>query len=617
MLPILRDTITGVASRRWFPAAIAVVAILVTLPAIDRGFKADDLIHRDLQLGGTSRSGLVSTLLDYFSFARPEWNGSADQLGDAPWWGAVEVTIAFFRPLAAFTHWLDFRLWPHSALLMHLQSILWYGLACFVISMLYRRFLGAGWIAGLSALLFAIDDAHMVPAEWIANRNVLIALVFGGLAIAAYDRTRRDGWGPGRFLGPVLFALSLLSAEAGVATAAYLGAYALCLDTGTWRRRLTPIVPYVAVALGWRLLYHALGFGAFGSDLYVDPGREPLRFLAAVTERAPVLLLGQLGWPDPILYNLLSSSAAVGYHQAALVFLVVATLIFLPLLRHHRMARFWALGSLLAVVPTCAMGVPSGRLLVFCGVGAMPLIVLLLAGLRGDGVQTSQKRVWRLPAWGFATTLLVVHGLAAPYVLVSTLRGPDSFQEAVERNNDFGSFDGAAPARIVIVNPPAVFYLIYYRSLQHFRGMKRPPRLVPLAPGHGAVRLTRTGERTLSVQPELGFVAGRDRHDSQAPILHEVYFNQILDRTIRGRDFPVQSGQRFDWPGLSAVVSKVDAASQPLEATLTFDCSLKDPSLMWVQWNWDTRSYEPFSVPPIGGTTTIAGPFASTVEIEP
>ena len=127
------------------------------------------------------------------------------------------------------------------------------------------------------------------------------------------------------------------------------------------------------------------------------------------------------------------------------------------------------------------------------------------------------------------------------------------------------------------------------------------------------MRLTRTGERTLSVRPELGFVPGRDRHDPEAPILHEVYVNQILDRTFRGRDFPVQPGQQFDWPGLSAVVAKVDVASPPLEATLTFDRSLKDPSLMWVQWNWDTRSHEPFSVPPVGVTTTVAGLFASTV----
>ena len=75
------------------------------------------------------------------------------------------------------------------------------------------------------------------------------------------------------------------------------------------------------------------------------------------------------------------------------------------------------------------------------------------------------------------------------------------------------------------------------------------------------MRLTRTGERTLSVRPELGFVPGRDRHDPEAPILHEVYVNQILDRTFRGRDFPVQPGQQFDWPGLSAVVAKVDVAS--------------------------------------------------------
>ena len=323
--------------------------------------------------------------------------------------------------------------------------------------------------------------------------------------------------------------------------------------------------------------------------------------------------LGQFGWPDPILYNLLSSTAAARYGLAALAFLLVATLMFLPLLRRNRMARFWALGSVLAVIPTCAMGVPSGRLLVFCGVGAMPLLVLLVAALCGDEIHASQRPAWRLPAWGFAITLLAVHGLAAPYMLVSTLRGPDAFQQSLERANDFGPPDGTTPARIVVVNPPAVFYLVYYRSLHRSRGIEHPPRLVTLAPGHGAVSLTRTDERTLRVRPEHGFVAALARHDPDAPFFHEVYLNQILDRTFRGTDFPVQTGQRFDWPGLSAVVAKVDAAAQPLEATLTFDCLLEDPSLVWIQWNWETRLYEPFSVPPIGVSTTVDGPFASTV----
>ena len=36
---------------------------------------------------------------------------------------AQELRISFLRPLAAFTHWLDYRLWPNSSAWMNLHSI--------------------------------------------------------------------------------------------------------------------------------------------------------------------------------------------------------------------------------------------------------------------------------------------------------------------------------------------------------------------------------------------------------------------------------------------------------------------------------------------------------------
>jgi hypothetical protein len=34
-------------------------------------------------------------------------------------------------------------------------------------------------VAGMAALLFAVEDAHSMVAGWIANRNALLCLVFG------------------------------------------------------------------------------------------------------------------------------------------------------------------------------------------------------------------------------------------------------------------------------------------------------------------------------------------------------------------------------------------------------------------------------------------------------
>jgi len=120
---------------------------------------------------------------------------------------------------------------------MHLHSLAWLGAVVVVATLFYRRMFAAAWIAGLAALLFAVDDAHGFPAVWLANRNALIGVFFGLLTLIAHDRWRRDGWWMGAVLAPLAFLLGLLSKESAVATGAYLVAYALFLDRGRWAAR--------------------------------------------------------------------------------------------------------------------------------------------------------------------------------------------------------------------------------------------------------------------------------------------------------------------------------------------------------------------------------------------
>jgi len=77
---------------------------------------------------------------------------------------------------------------------MHLQSLLWFAGAVVAAAVFYRRLLLPVWVAGLAALLFAIDDAHGMPAVWLANRNASIGVFFGLVALIAHDGWRRDGW---------------------------------------------------------------------------------------------------------------------------------------------------------------------------------------------------------------------------------------------------------------------------------------------------------------------------------------------------------------------------------------------------------------------------------------
>jgi lysylphosphatidylglycerol synthetase-like protein (DUF2156 family) len=137
------------------------------------------------------------------------------------------------------------------------------------------------------------------------------------------------------------------------------------------------MTPYAVVVIVWRLLWTHLGYGIENVGGYVDPLREPLRFIYAVKNNAPFLLLGQLALPPSELSIMLPPWYWIPLWRIALIFLVLVAFVFVPLLRRDQTARFWAAGMLLSVLPICAT-FPSDRLLTFVGIGTMALIAQLL-----------------------------------------------------------------------------------------------------------------------------------------------------------------------------------------------------------------------------------------------
>lgn len=111
------------------------------------------------------------------------------------------------------------------------------------------RMIGELHRAGLAALLYAVDDAHALPASWLANRNALVAGVFGVLTLIAHDEWRRGRRKWGAFVAPALFLMALLCAESAVIVATYLLAYALFIDRDSLVRRFVALVPAVLVGL--------------------------------------------------------------------------------------------------------------------------------------------------------------------------------------------------------------------------------------------------------------------------------------------------------------------------------------------------------------------------------
>ena len=602
----LSTALPALLTHRHLPTFAAAIAMMLTVPTLWRGWGwSDDMLHR-----ATLRSAsLPEALSGLFVFLDPSKNRQLMDAGTLPWWTLETVRTAFFRPLAAFTHWLDYRLWPESALLMHAHSVLWYGCVCALTALIYRRLMGRTLAAGLAALIFAADIGHLSCVASLAGRNALLALLFGLLTLAAHDRWRQGGGRINALLAPLCLLLSLLSAEAGVGTGAYLLAYALFLDRGSWRQRLVSLLPYAAVAVVWRVAYQWLGYGVWGSGFYVDPVGEPLRFAKGALERSPVLLLGQWSIPEPGAYAILSMWASRAYWLVALLCVTLVGVMLGPLLRKDRVARFWGLGMLLAVVPVCAVSLPSGRLLIFVGLGAVGLIAQFVVGMLGRSGWLPVRRIWRIPAWGLCLSLLWFHAVVSPVLLSASHTVLDSFFNAI---TDIGPLPGAERRDVVIVNAPCPGYFIYVPSLRQTRDQPLPAHIRILAPGYFSVEVTRTDDCTLLVQPENGYLVqpGAIVRGSRDlfPLAHPAYGYQHGDGFFRGDAFPMALGQRVELTGMHVEVTRLADGGQPSVARVRFSRVLEDASRTWLVWSWEANAYEPFEPPAVGETVRISGP---------
>jgi hypothetical protein len=570
------------------PVVWAGVAIALMLPSLGVGLVADDWVHLATVSRAPSLHGVLAAPGDVFSFVNASRIGAMVDRGILPWWTDPGTRVAFWRPLSAWTHRLDYSVWPEAPAIMHAHSLAWLGALVIGAGWMYRRVFPAAWTAGLAALLYAIDDAHGFAVGWLANRNVLAAAFFTTLCLHAHDRWRRQGWRPGAPLACVWLGAALLSAEAAVAIVGYLLAHALFLDTGGVRRRMAGLWPGVTVIAAWLATYHWLGYGAASAwPLYVSPVLEPRAFLHTLIERGPILLAAQwLGLPANA-YNTATGVGASVRWLASVALLGFLCLMLSPLLRSDRLARFWGAGHLLAVVPATS-ALPEDRQLFFVGLGAMGLLGAYLASVLDREAVWSRGGRLRRASVITAFGLLAIHLVLAPVRLAMVSADPGAYGRAMEAPALTLPDDTAlAGQTVVLPHVPALsmtFYLPFIRA-GHDRPV--PARLRVLTVGLSPVTLSRVDARTVLIRSD-GVPGPLDllfwRHDGTPGQLPPI---RLTGATIE--------------------VTRWATDGSPAEVACHFDVDLEAPDLRWFQWQWHEGRGRlvAFSPPPIGETVRL------------
>jgi len=275
-----KRTQTGVSSkagglRPWLVfGGAALVAFLLYLPTLRYGFVWDDgiLILNNPALNRTDPVELLT---------RGFWHNP----GTAP----TEGDMAYYRPLAGLSFYVDRKVWGLRPTGYHLTNVVINAAVVFLTCLLLWELFGSVWLAGLGGLLVGIHPAMNCIVTFVANRTYLLALLF--LLVSSYallrgQRGRRAVW-------PVLFGCSLLfstlALEASLVFVAVAAAW-LVMSRARYRK----LWPWTAAIASPVAVYFLLRLGVarvpFASSAMRWMVTDPLRVINTFGQQLQLLL---------------------------------------------------------------------------------------------------------------------------------------------------------------------------------------------------------------------------------------------------------------------------------------------------------------------------------------
>lgn len=587
-------------------ACFALLSILAGLilrsPALEVGLLADDWDHYAMSM---RIYPALRSPFDHFSFVRSSASDHAalQKSGRLPWWIASDLRMALFRPLSSALGYVDYA-WFDSArhpARMHLHSLVWWlslvtGVACLLPLLLPLP------AAALGTLLYALEDSHILPVTWIANRSELVANAF--VVWAAYLRVLGSRRGDPRLLHAGAYALvafSLLAGEHSIPALAYLAAFELCRCRPQLRSQLRALLPLALLIASLLIVRRLGGYGAAGLGMYVEPTEQPLRYLANCVQRLP-LLFGDVvfgiaaDWypagppPDKWLAALPFVTAPSRWPSFQVVtgWIAFAGVAAILIALHARKqpelrAVFWLLlAAAASILPMCA-SVAMGRLTLPAAFGVDAAWAYFATELARRAFTQRSVAHW-IGAGVVGAIVLGTHTVGAARRAWYEPKALAWLSQAEPAWVRLDGLDVADRNVMVLTSGCAAQWVIPF--VRHHSGLPMPASSTPLS---AAFLSTHELIRTATDAIELRLPA----RPSVATFTDSVY---------RSADHPFRTGDRVRTPNFDVHVLAAEGG-EPTWLRFQFPKSVDDASYVFLYAG--PQGFAPLALPPVGGRTTL------------
>ena len=350
--------------------------------------------------------------------------------------------MKLFRPLPSLSVLVDHALWGMRSVPFHVSTLVLFLVSVLVAALfmngLFARAIETPrrhlWLA-LALALFVCDPLHAEVMSRFACRHLVLATIFGLVALSSHIHWRTSGWQPGRWLSILGWILAALSSENWLQGFGLLVAYELFGTEPNRRKRIFALLPALGVLVAYLVVYAQGGYGITGVAGYLDPVGRPIDMLATLPKHVWALVVEQT-------LGLKVVAAWFGAGQAQLSFMradgrwrfsptVVAGLSVLTLCtlglyywsfrranpEARRQARWLFVGALVALVPS-GISQPGTRGLFLPGLVWSFLTVCLVRDL----VQPSKEAVRRWYAVTAAVAICLFRGTLSAGALLLVLQ---------------------------------------------------------------------------------------------------------------------------------------------------------------------------------------------------
>lgn len=567
---------------------------------------SDRLVDLGLTTASPSQS-LVERISHAFHFY--SYKDGTTQLfrdyGSLPWWSSEQALMHPFRPIAAFTHWIDFAVFDGAPFMIGVLNLGGILLLWFSVFLLARHLSGSINLACVVAALLTFDFSLWQSFLWLAARNVYLAVALGTLCLYTYIRWRESGrqlWGG---LSLLLFLLSLFTAEGAIAVLGYLGAYALIVDRRGWFWGGIALIPFVAIMVTWRVFYNKYGFGSENIGLYVDPGRSTVDFFWQLFLVFPCIVTSLITGADALVSSFAPEVRNV-VRGLAWVVTLASVLLIRGYLRSDKVVRFLFLGSVIAVIPHATLLSAGNRSGAFVAIGFFYIFAIWLRGLWRKGRQLQSYRLLCVGVAGWHLFLPAVIALLYSVGLAS-----DEYPGIKLSNISPDQPEGMAPS-LVVVNSPMAYKLFYLPYEFDFLSQSLPESINALAPGLTSLSIKRVSERVFLVNSHGPLVVNHEvpmtGESRPLSFFNPLFSHQLLQGLVTTPNQKYTKGEAR-YAGKIRVTPLRTDAGVPDSVEVVFEGDESPDSMTWARYDWTLDDYVRMPVPEVGDVLYLPGPF--------